>query len=195
MAVTTETIEHSYTASAGQDEFVFTFPVQSTSWLKVYHEGVLLAVDTDYEVEGVGESGGGTITLDDPASAGDSVVITLDIPITQETVYIFNSKFPEKTHENALDKLTLICLLLQHQIDLGGNAIGSGTKVVGDGVHSVDVDFDIAADDDNYTVMVCPYFESNGWWITAKTETGFTINFSVSPNGASSIDWRATYNA
>jgi hypothetical protein len=195
MAVTTEVIENSYTAGAGATEFVFTFPVHDQTWLKVYQDGVLLDLGDDYSVTGVGDSGGGTITLTVGAGAGDIILITLDVPITQGTVYNFNSKFPEAAHEAALDKLTLICLLLQHQIDLGGSGIASGTTVVGSGVHSVDIDFDFAADDDEYTVSVCPYFESNGWWITAKTETGFTINFSVSPNSASSVDWRAVYNA
>jgi hypothetical protein len=191
MAVTTEVIENSYTASAGADEFVFTFPVHEASWLKVFQNGDLLVLDTDYTVEGLGEDDGGTITLVAPAEAGDEIVITLDIPITQETVYTFNSKFPEKAHEAALDKLTLICLLLNSHV---ANLIQKGTEAVGAGEWEVDIVFTNAADNDDYEIYITPKWNTS-YWVSNVTAAGFKVNFNTVPSSSSSFYWRADASA
>jgi hypothetical protein len=191
MAVTTEVIENSYTASAGADEFVFTFPVHEASWLKVFQNGDLLVLDTDYTVEGLGEDDGGTITLVAPAEAGDEIIITLDIPITQETVYTFNSKFPEEAHEAALDKLTLICLLLNSRV---ANLIQKGTEAVGAGEWEVDIVFTNAADNDDYEIYITPKWNTS-YWVSNVTTAGFKVNFNTVPSSSSSFYWRADASA
>lgn len=63
---------------------------------------------TDYTVIGeVSQSGGAAILNVAPAS-GVLVTIYRDPPVTQETAYYENGKFPAKSHEKALDKLTMI---------------------------------------------------------------------------------------
>jgi len=63
---------------------------------------------TDYAVIGEGSQSGGAATLNVAPASGVLVTIYRDPPVTQETAYYENGKFPAKSHEKALDKLTMI---------------------------------------------------------------------------------------
>lgn len=63
---------------------------------------------TDFTVTGEGESSGGTAVMTTAYSSAYQLIIYRDPPITQETSYSENGKFPAKSHEDALDKLTMI---------------------------------------------------------------------------------------
>jgi hypothetical protein len=87
----------------------------------------VMALNTDYVVSGVGDAGGGNITLTGSAVAvssgaiyvhsGNHLVIQRIVPLTQTTDYVANDPFPAETHEAALDKLTMATHQLQEQID------------------------------------------------------------------------------
>lgn len=62
---------------------------------------------TDYTVGGAGNPLGGSITFVTPPSATETVVITRNVPDTQEVDYLANDAFPAESHERALDKLTM----------------------------------------------------------------------------------------
>lgn len=68
-----------------------------------------LALDVDYSVTGAGQQSGGTLTTVDILAAGQALLIERIVAITQETEYQRNDPFPERAHERALDKLTMIC--------------------------------------------------------------------------------------
>ncbi|MDT0176860.1 phage tail fiber domain-containing protein [Pantoea anthophila] len=63
---------------------------------------------TDYTVTGAGNSSGGLIAFNSAYSSGNSVLIYRAPPLTQETKYYENGKFPASSHEAALDKLTML---------------------------------------------------------------------------------------
>jgi len=67
----------------------------------------ILANPADYTVTGAGNELGGSITMVAGVS-GQIVVITRLVPITQIVDYIEGDGFPAATHEQALDKLTMI---------------------------------------------------------------------------------------
>lgn len=67
-----------------------------------------LTLNTDYTVSGAGVTSGGSVTLTTAPTSSYKLVITRNIPLTQETSYQPNDPFPAKTHEAALDKLTMI---------------------------------------------------------------------------------------
>ncbi|HCW16875.1 MAG TPA: hypothetical protein DHL02_02715 [Achromobacter sp.] len=69
----------------------------------------LLTLGTDYSVAGAGNESGGSITTVSIYPAGQRLVIERVVPVTQETSYQPNDPFPAKSHERALDKLTMIC--------------------------------------------------------------------------------------
>ncbi|GAA0494695.1 hypothetical protein [Tatumella punctata] len=67
-----------------------------------------LTNDTDFTVTGQGLSSGGSCVLNTTYSSSYSIFIYREPPETQETKYYENGKFPAKSHESALDKLTML---------------------------------------------------------------------------------------
>lgn len=63
---------------------------------------------TDFSVTGQGVSTGGTCAMNTAYSDSYSILIYREPPETQETKYYENGKFPAKSHEAALDKLTML---------------------------------------------------------------------------------------
>lgn len=67
-----------------------------------------LVYGTNYSVTGAGNAGGGSVTLNVAYATGYTILVYRAPPLTQETVYYENGKFPAKSHEKALDKLTML---------------------------------------------------------------------------------------
>lgn len=76
-----------------------------------------LALTTDYTVVGSGVLTGGTITCVVAPATGTQIIITRNVPFTQETDYIENDPFPAEVHEQALDKLTMEVQQIDEQVD------------------------------------------------------------------------------
>lgn len=70
-----------------------------------------------YTVAGAGNPSGGTVTFSPVKAAGITVVISRNVPLTQEADYVDNDPFPAESHEDALDKLTMIAQQLKEQSD------------------------------------------------------------------------------
>lgn len=68
----------------------------------------LLVLNVDYTVTGAGAPSGGTITTSTAYAAGGKITIVDDPEALQETDYSETDAFPAATHEQALDRLTLI---------------------------------------------------------------------------------------
>ena len=109
MTVSSTTTRNEYNGNAATTTFSYTFRILDQSHIAVYVDDVLLTITTDYTVTGVGDSGGGSIEfVSAPASGTGNVVFVRDVPLTQETDYVENDPFPAESHEEALDKLTMI---------------------------------------------------------------------------------------
>lgn len=118
-----------YPGDAVTTEFAFNFAIiQETDLLvQIVNQGGTLHeldLNIDYTVAGTGNSEetttdytSGTVTIEPAPLSGETVIIKLNIPLTQLTDYEENSKFPAKSHEKALDKLTLIAKQQQEQLD------------------------------------------------------------------------------
>jgi len=117
MAVSSTTSKVSYTASASQTVFAYTFKIFADADLKVYVNDVLKTLTTDYTVSDAGETAGGNVTFGTGLSASDSVVIERVLTLTQGTDYVENDPFPAETHEDALDRLTFITQQHQDALD------------------------------------------------------------------------------
>lgn len=63
---------------------------------------------TDFTVVGGGDSSGGSLTTYTAFTADKTLLIYRSPPVTQETKYYENGKFPALSHEAALDKLTML---------------------------------------------------------------------------------------
>lgn len=61
-----------------------------------------------FNVTGAGLASGGSLIFTSPYSLNDQILIYRNPPVTQETKYYENGKFPAQSHEAALDKLTML---------------------------------------------------------------------------------------
>lgn len=69
---------------------------------------VVLVYGVNFSVVGDGSPSGGAATLNTAPPSGYTVNIYRNPPVTQQTAYQENGKFPAKSHEKALDKLTML---------------------------------------------------------------------------------------
>ncbi len=125
MTVSSTTTSVSYTGNGSTTAFAVTFPffgTASTSELLVVERVIATGVETTktytthYTVAG-GEGSTGTVTA---ASAPASTVewhIRRNTTQTQGTDYVENDEFPANSHEDALDRLTLINQELQAELN------------------------------------------------------------------------------
>lgn len=125
MTVSSLTTKNSHSGDGSTSVFPYTF--------KIFDEDdVTVIIRTDstgteapksissghYTVSGVGNTNGGNVTFTSgniPAS-GETVLLLRNTPLTQATDYTPNDPFPAATHEDALDKLTLISQDAQEEI-------------------------------------------------------------------------------
>jgi hypothetical protein len=118
MTVSSSTSRNEYNGNGVTTSFAYTFRILDEDHVAVYVGGTLKAITTDYTVTGVGVSGGGNIVFGAAPSAGTgNVVIVRAVPLTQETDYVENDPFPAESHEDALDKLTMIVQQQQEILD------------------------------------------------------------------------------
>lgn len=122
MTVSSTTNRIQYNGDGATVDFAYAF--------KVFDEDDLTVVLTDgagtettqtitthYSVSGVGVEAGGNVTMVTAPALGETLTIKRKLAIKQETDYITGSAFPASSHEDALDKLTMICQQLDEELD------------------------------------------------------------------------------
>lgn len=103
-----------YTANGSTFSFGFPYLFLDETHLVVVETNTTTGVDTtktlttDYTVTGEGLSAGGTVTFLAAPTSGRVITISRIVPITQLVDYNQSDAFPADTHEQALDKLTMI---------------------------------------------------------------------------------------
>jgi hypothetical protein len=132
MTITTTTRRKVYSANGATTVLAYDFKILASAHLEVYVDvgaGLVLQVG-GYTVDGVGVAGGGNVTFSvAPASGTNNVLLLRNVPLTQESDYVENDNFPAETHEQALDKLTM---LVQQAFDLFNRSL---TQPDGDAVN------------------------------------------------------------
>src|SRR3990167_4684056 len=108
MTIQTQAARNEYVGDCSTTAFPYTFRILDQTHLNVYVDCSLRTLTTHYTVTGVDASGGGMVNLATAPNAGEPVVIVRDVPYTQTTDYVEGSRFPAESHEQALDKLTMI---------------------------------------------------------------------------------------
>jgi hypothetical protein len=116
MTVSSSTSRIEYTGDAVTTAFSFPYYFLANGDLKVYLDGVLQTITTHYTVSGAGVGAGGTVTFVTAPPNGDVVVIYREVAITQSVDYTPNDPFPANTHEQALDRLTMIAQQLDEEV-------------------------------------------------------------------------------
>lgn len=105
-----------YTATAGQTVFTVPYEFFVNADLKVYKNGILLTITTDYTVTGAGVTGGGSITLVTGALVGDIITIVRDISVKRITDFPLSGPFNIDALNTQLDQLTAMIQELETAI-------------------------------------------------------------------------------
>lgn len=108
MAVTSETTQVQYNGDDSTTEFAVPFYFLADGDIAVYLDGTLQTITTHYTVAGAGITSGGTVTMVTAPATGEKLTIIRDVALTQSVDYVENDTFPAETHEQALDRLTMI---------------------------------------------------------------------------------------
>jgi hypothetical protein len=113
MTVLTATAKAGPYAGAGTTgPFTVPFRFLEAAHLRVIKTSVAgvdadLVLSTDYTVSGAGGSSG-SVTLVAALAVGEKLTVVRNVPATQEADYVPGDAFPAESHEEALDKLTML---------------------------------------------------------------------------------------
>lgn len=122
MTVSSTTARISYSGNGASTLFAVPFYFLANSQLAVVlrsSAGVETpqVLGTNYTVTGAGVLTGGSITMTVAPAAGTTLVISRNVPLTQETDLQPNDRLPAETLEQAIDKLTMIAQQLDVDFD------------------------------------------------------------------------------
>jgi hypothetical protein len=137
MTVDIKIIKNSADGNGTQHLFPYGFKIFADGDLDVIIRSAtgtetVKALDTDYIVTNAGNDTGGNVLFkyntgntgdahysatDKRPQSGETVILRRGLDITQATDYVANDPFPAESHEDALDRLTLISQELQESID------------------------------------------------------------------------------
>ena len=123
MTISSTNTKNSYSGDGTTVAFSYTFKILDDDDIQVILRTDATGTETvqtkttHYTVSGVGNAGGGTITFVSAPAATETVVLLRNVPLTQTTDYTPNDPFPAATHEDALDKLTLMAQDTQEEVD------------------------------------------------------------------------------
>jgi hypothetical protein len=192
MTITVAPVPVSYNGNGVTTAFAVPFRAIVDTNLVVQRVNVdlsvtLLVLSTDYTVTGASLSAGTVTCLVAPA-VGTRLVISTNVPATQLKDYVEGDSFPAESHEDALDKLTLLGAqtasmqaralnLPTTDVDGAGAFLGRGNKISGvaDGLVATDV----ATVGQLTSVVVsagnvpAPTAPNIGKWLKALTATTF----------------------
>lgn len=107
--VNTNSLSATYTCTGSTGPFPFSFPISASPAMTVSVNSVLLSPST-YSVTPVNNNfnNGGSVTLNSPCTAGNTLLLQRSTPILQQKVFTDNMPNPMKQFEAGLDKNTEI---------------------------------------------------------------------------------------
>ncbi len=137
MSVSSTTTKNSYSANGTAHSFAYGFKIFADADLTVVVRSstgteTTKTLNTHYIVTNAGNDSGGNILFkfntgdasdahysgtDQRPANGETVVITRSLTLTQGTDYVANDAFPAESHEDALDRLTMITQQIQEEVD------------------------------------------------------------------------------
>lgn len=115
MTVTNLLARWEYTGDNVTKIFAYTNKIFATGDLRVFLDEVQQV--SGFAVNGVGQTTGGNVTFTAAPGSGVKVLILSEITKDQQTDYVEGDPFPAASHEDALDKLTLLVTQLSDKVD------------------------------------------------------------------------------
>jgi hypothetical protein len=121
MTISSTTVRNSYSGNGSTTVFAYTFKILDDDEIQVIIRSstgteTTKTKTTHYTVSGVGSSGGGNITFLTAPGSTETVVLKRNTTKTQETDYVANDPFPANSHEEALDRVTMIAQEIQEEL-------------------------------------------------------------------------------
>lgn len=123
MTVSSDTNSVTYSGNGSTTVFPYSFKIFENTDLIVTliddatEVETVQTLTTDYTVSGAGNNSGGNVTFVTAPASGKTVKIERNLAFTQTTVYTENDAFPAKSHEDALDRLTMLTQQNKDKID------------------------------------------------------------------------------
>lgn len=156
MTVSTTTARLNYSGDDSTTVFSYTFRILDDDEIKVELKDSSGTVTTQtktthYTVTGVGDTSGGTITMVTAPASGETLTLTRNVPLTQAVDYTENDSFPAETHEEALDKLTMIAQQLNDKITEAPQIPKAWCVLNGSGAAAVSESYNVDSIADNGT--------------------------------------------
>jgi len=135
MTVSSSTNKVSFNGDGSTTVFAYSFKVFDESDLTVILRAsdgteTTQTISTQYSVSGVGDAGGGNVTMVTAPASGEQLTILREQPLTQGLDLVPNDPFPANSIEESLDKLTFIDQRLNEKIDRA--LVFSAADIVGD---------------------------------------------------------------
>jgi hypothetical protein len=121
MTISSTTVKNSYSGNGSTTVFAYTFKILDDDEIQVIIRSstgteTVKTKTTHYTVSGVGSSGGGNITFLTAPTSTQTVVLRRLTTQTQETDYVANDPFPADSHEEALDRVTMVAQEIQEEL-------------------------------------------------------------------------------
>ncbi len=127
MVLSNENSRWSYVAAPGATTFPYDNKIFADTDLRVFIDGVETSA---FSVTGAGEDSGGNVVMDTPLVGGEVVLIVRNVPSIQDIDYVENDPFPAESHEDGLDRVTIVAqqlaVLLQRSLRLPENETTAG---------------------------------------------------------------------
>jgi len=114
MTVASETARCEYIGNSVTVDFTIDFyflidaDVRVVLYNSVTDTETELTETTHYTIVGAGEAAGGMLTMVTAPTSDETLTILRDLSYTQERDYIEHSTFPAESHEQALDRVTML---------------------------------------------------------------------------------------
>lgn len=106
-----------FTTTEPSSDFPFVFPIFEDTDLKVYTDGTLRSLDTDYTVSGAGSSSGGTVTFASPVATGVEVVLLREVPISRTTDFQAGQDIRADVFNDELDRIVAMAQQLDEDLN------------------------------------------------------------------------------
>lgn len=122
MAITSETSKVTYNGDGSTVAFSVSYYFLDDADLEVIVEDAggdetVQTIISDYSLSGAGDQSGGTCTMVTAPASGEKLIIRRKVAVTQPVDYVENDPFPAETHEEALDRITMIAQEHSEELD------------------------------------------------------------------------------
>jgi hypothetical protein len=133
MTVSSSTNKASYNGNGSTTVFAYSFKIFDQDDLTVIIRSAtgtetVKTITTDYTVSGVGNDGGGNVTMGTAPASGETITILREQDLVQELDLVPNDPFPANLMEDALDRLTF--MVQQHDEELARSIKASKTNTI-----------------------------------------------------------------